>query len=161
MVDPAFPWATLSLLLVTASFPFYVHGAYVVIDADPVTWRVLSYHLKVVFAGLALNTAPVLLWMAPRLPDQFGGLSALHAFLGLQAYALLTFALTGIVRIVQVKRRYDLYHDPDPSVAVDDLHEDMGAWRKRLRAGVAGYVVFWILAWVVGLARYLIRYDLL
>jgi hypothetical protein len=39
--------------------------------------------------------------MMPRLMDQFGGLAVLHAVLGLQAYAMLAFALTGIVRIFQ------------------------------------------------------------
>ncbi|MFB6218631.1 MAG: hypothetical protein ABEH77_05545 [Halobacteriaceae archaeon] len=150
--------ATVVAAVVTASFPFYLYGAKVIIDAETVTWDVLTRHLRYIGVGLALTAVPVATWMAPRLADQFGGLSALHAVLGLQAYALLAFALTGIVRIFQVKRRHDLYHDPDPGMDIDDLHEDMGAWRKRLRAGVAGYVLFWVLAWVVGMVRYGLRY---
>ena len=150
--------ATLAALMVTASFPLYLLGAKVIIDAETVTWAVLVHHLKFIFTGLALNTLPVATWMAPRLLDQLGGLSALHAVLGLQAYAMLAFALTGIVRILQVKRRHNLYHDPDPGVAIDDLHENMGAWRGRLRIGVFGYVLFWILAYVVGIYRYLVSY---
>jgi hypothetical protein len=150
--------ASVVALVVTASFPFYIYGAWIIIDTETVTWAVLTRHLRFVFAGLVLNTVPVAVWMVPRLFDQFGGLAALHAFLGVQAYALLAFALTGIVRILQVKRRHDLYHEPDPGVELDDLHENMGAWRRRLRAGVAGYVLFWILAWVVGVLRYWLLY---
>jgi len=150
--------ATLVAAVVTASFPFYLYGAWIVLDAETVTWSVLTHHLRYIAVGLLLTAVPVVAWMAPRLPDQFGGLSALHAVLGLQAYALLVFALTGIVRIFQVKRRHDLYHDPDPEMDIGDLHENMADWRRRLRVGVAGYVVFWLLAWVVGMARYGLRY---
>jgi hypothetical protein len=150
--------ATVAGLVVTASFPFYLYGAYYIIEQETVTWGVLVHHLRFVGAGLVLNTIPVVVWMIPRLPVQFGGSAALHAVLGLQAYAMLTFALTGIVRIFQVKRRHDLYHEPDPSVELDDLHENMGHWRRRLRVGVAGYVLFWIFAWVVGVARFVMRY---
>ncbi|WP_435317848.1 DUF7321 family protein [Haloarchaeobius sp. TZWSO28] len=153
--------ATVALALVTASFPFYLYGAWIMIDADTVTWDVLIYHLKFIVTGLTLNTVPVVTWMGPRLFEQLGGLSALHAFLGLQAYALLVFALTGIVRILGAKRRYNLYHDPDQDVDLDDLGENMDHWRRRLRVGVFGYVVFWILAYLVGVARYLIRYGFL
>jgi len=34
----------------------------------------------------------------------------------------------------------------------------MGAWRFRLRMGVFGYVILWLLAWVVGTVRYVIFY---
>jgi hypothetical protein len=150
--------ATVVGLVVTASFPFYLYGAWIVLDAETVTWAVLTRHLRYILVGLTMNTVPVVAWMVPRLVDQFGGLAALHAFLGLQAYAMLAFAFTGIVRIFQVKRRHDLYNEPDPDLDIGELHENMGAWRRRLRAGVAGYVVFWLLAWVVGVARYAIMY---
>jgi hypothetical protein len=80
--------------------------------------------------------------MLPRLLDQLDGFTALHAFLGFQAYALLVFALTGIVRIFQAKRAHDLYRNPDRDVDISELHEDMDAWRFRLRVGVFGYLVF-------------------
>ena len=150
--------ATAAALMVTASFPFYLYGASIVVYAETVTWSVLMRHLRYIGAGLALNTVPVVLWMIPRLPEQFGGLSALHAVFGLQAYAMLVFALTGIVRIFQVKRRANLYRDPDRDIALDDLHENMGAWRGRLRIGVVGYVLFWIVAWLIGVYRFYTLY---
>ena len=149
-------------LVVTASFPFYLYGAWYIIDQEVVTWDVLVHHLKFIAVGLLLTLVPVLTWMAPRFYDQLGGFAALHAFLGLQAYAMLIFALTGIVRIFQVKRRHDLY-DPDAEtedVDIDELHENMGAWRSRLRIGVAGYVLFWLLAWLVGMVRFFNDYVL-
>ncbi|GAB6861629.1 hypothetical protein ACFR97_05205 [Haloplanus litoreus] len=146
--------ATLAGLAVTASFPFYLYGAWIVIDTDTVTWPVLTRHLKYILVGLVLTTVPVVGWMVPRLPDQFGGLAVLHAVLGLQAYAMLTFALTGIVRIFQAKYEADLYRDPDPDVDLNDLHENMSAWRGRLRLGVFGYVIFWLGAYLVGVVRY-------
>lgn len=151
-------FATLAAITVTASFPFYLYGAWIMIDAETVSWDVLVYHLKIIFPGLVLNTVPVVTWMLPRLFQQLNGLSALHAILGLQAYAMLVFALTGIVRIFQAKWEANLYRDPDQDVSLDDLHENMGAWRGRLRVGVFGYVVFWILAWVLGIYRYLSGY---
>ena len=151
--------ATLAALAVTASFPLYIYGAAVVIRADTVTWAVLTRHLRYIAGGLTLTTVPVAGWMAPRLLNQLqDGTAALHAVLGLQAYAMLAFALTGIVRIFQVKRRAERYRDPDPDADIGDLHENMGAWRARLRVGVAGYVVFWLLAWLVGVYRYWTRY---
>lgn len=148
--------------VVTASFPFYLYGAWYILDQEVVTWDVLMHHLKFIVVGLLLTTIPVVTWMAPRFLDQLGGFAALHVFLGLQAYAMLIVALTGIVRIFQVKRRYDMY-DSDATerdVEIDDLHENMGAWRGRLRIGVAGYVLFWILAWVVGMIRFFLDYVL-
>lgn len=150
--------ATAAALMVTASLPFYLYGAWIMIDAETVTWGVLVYHLKFIVPGLVLTTIPVVAWMMPRLFEQLGGLAVLHAILGLQAYALLVFALTGIVRILQVKRRADLYDNPDPDVDLDELHENMGAWRGRLRVGVFGYVVFWVFAWLLGVYRYLTIY---
>ena len=146
--------ATLAGLAVTASLPFYLYGAWIVIDTETVTWDVLTRHLKYILVGLVLTTVPVVGWMVPRLPDQFGGLAVLHAVLGLQAYAMLAFALTGIVRIFQAKYAADLYHDPDPDVDLNDLHENMSAWRGRLRIGVFGYVLFWLGAYLVGVVRY-------
>ncbi|WP_257298767.1 hypothetical protein [Haloarchaeobius sp. FL176] len=155
--------ATLALTMVSASFPFYLYGAWIMIDTEVVTWDTLVYHLKFIVVGLSLNTLPVALWMGPRLinEQQFGGLAALHSFLGLQAYALLLFALTGIYHILQAKRRLNLYEDPDQDIALDEIHENMPAWRFRLRVGVFGYVGFWILAYVVGIMRYVVLYQIL
>lgn len=151
--------ATLVAVVVSASLPFYLYGAWIVLRETVVTWRVLVKHLAVIGVGLMLTTGPILAWMVPRLLDQLDGFVALHAFLGIQAYALLTFALTGIVRIFQVKRRHDLYQDPDPDLELSALHEDMDVWRFRLRVGVFGYFVLWLLAWLVGLARYAVVYN--
>jgi len=153
--------ATAVALTVTASFPFYLYGAWIVLRSETVMWDVLTRHLLFVAVGLALTTIPVVTWMIPRLlgPDVgFRGFTGLHTFLGIQAYALLLFALTGIVRIFQVKRRHDLYHEPDPEMPISDLHENMDAWRFRLRVGVFGYVILWLLAWLVGTVRYVLVY---
>ncbi|MHB9285600.1 hypothetical protein ACKVMT_01000 [Halobacteriales archaeon Cl-PHB] len=151
--------ATVVLLAVTASFPCFLYGAWIVIDADQVTWGTLTHHLTYVLLGLALTTVPMLVWMIPRLPQQFGGAALVHAFLGLQAYAMLAFGGTGIVRIFRAKRRHDLYHDYDEDVLLDEIgSENMDHWRSRLRIGVFGYVGFWILAYLVGLVRYFGRY---
>jgi hypothetical protein len=146
--------------MVTASFPFYLYGAWIMIDTEVVTWDVLLYHLKFIVPGLVLNTIPVVVWMVPRLLDQLQGVLVLHAVLGLQAYALLVFALTGIVRILQVKREADLYDDPTQDIDLDDLHPNMSAWRGRLRVGVFGYVIFWFLAWLLGVYQFVGRYVL-
>jgi len=146
--------ATLAGVSVTASFPFYLYGAWIVIDSETVTWSVLLRHLKFIVVGLVLTTVPVVGWMIPRLMDQFGGLAVLHAVLGLQAYAMLAFALTGIARIFQAKHAANLYRDPDQDVDLNDLHENMSAWRGRLRIGVFGYVLFWIGAYLIGVVRY-------
>jgi len=150
--------ATGAALMVTASLPFYLYGAWIMIDAEVVTWDVLTHHLTFIVPGLVLNTIPVVGWMIPRLLDQLQGVLVLHAVLGLQAYALLAFALTGIVRILQVKRDADLYEDPTQDIDLDDLHPNMGAWRGRLRVGVFGYVIFWFLAWLLGLYQFVSRY---
>jgi hypothetical protein len=152
--------ATVALLSVTASFPLFLRGASIIINAETVSWDVLTHHLRYVGAGLLLTTGPVVFWMAPRLLSQLGGLSALHAVLGLQAYAMLAFALTGIVRIFQVKRQADLYRDPDPSLSIDELHENVPDWRRRLRIGVFGYVLFWLMAYLLGVTRYALLYHL-
>ncbi len=152
--------ATLAAASVTLSLPFFLYGAWYAIETEVMTWDRLLHHLKFVVTGLMLTTAPMLLWMVPRLPQQFGGLAALHAFLGLQAYALLVVALTGIVRIFQAKREAELYRNPDPDADIGDLHENMGAWRRRLRVGVFGYLILWILAYLVGIYRYLLLHVL-
>jgi hypothetical protein len=129
------------------------------IDAERVTWDVLTYHLRFIVTGLALTTVPLVTWMAPRLFDQFGGLAAVHAFLGLQAYAMLAFGFTGIVRIFRAKYEHDLYTEYDEDVLLDEIgDDDMKFWRRRLRVGVFGYVLFWILAYLVGVSRYALRY---
>ncbi|MDS0281374.1 DUF7321 family protein [Haloarcula onubensis] len=151
--------ASVVFVSVSCSFPCFLYGAYYIIETEPVTWGVLVHHLKFVGTGLVLTTVPMLFWMAPRLPDQLGGLSAVHAYLGLQAYALLLFGGTGIVRIFRAKRRHDLYNDYDQDVLMDEIGgEQMDHWRSRLRIGVFGYVIFWMLAYVVGAARYVLRY---
>ncbi|AZH25050.1 DUF7321 family protein [Haloplanus aerogenes] len=146
--------ATLAGISVTVSFPFYLYGAWIVIDTETVTWAVLVRHLKYILVGLVLTTVPVVGWMMPRLMDQFGGLAVLHAVLGLQAYAMLAFALTGIVRIFQAKHAASLYREPGQDVDLNDLHENMSAWRGRLRIGVFGYVLFWLGAYLIGVVRY-------
>jgi hypothetical protein len=151
--------ATAVLVSVTASFPCLLYGAWIIIDAEAVTWAVLTHHLKFIFSGLALTTIPLLFWMVPRLFDQLGGASALHAVLGLQAYAMLAFGFTGIVRIFRAKWEHDLYHDYDEDVLLTEIgSERMDHWRSRLRIGVFGYVIFWVLAYIVGIARYVLRY---
>ena len=152
MVDESV-FAALAGLSVTTSLPFLLYGAWIMIDAETVSWNVLTHHLWYIGTGLALTTVPIVGWMAPRLFRRLSGLAVIHAFLGLQAYALLAFALTGIVRIFQAKRGADLYDDPGGR-DIDDLHENMAAWRGRLRIGVFGYVIFWGFAYVVGLDRY-------
>ncbi|SFS00805.1 hypothetical protein SAMN05216559_2408 [Halomicrobium zhouii] len=151
--------STVVLVAVTLSLPCFLYGAYYIIETEPVTWGVLMHHLKFVVTGLILTTVPLVFWMAPRLPDQFGGLSALHAILGLQAYAMLAFGFTGIVRIFRAKFEHDLYEEYDEDVLLDEIGgPTMSHWRSRVRIGVFGYVIFWILAYVVGVARFVIRY---
>ncbi|ADJ15610.1 DUF7321 family protein [Halalkalicoccus jeotgali] len=151
-------WATITALLVTVSFPFYLYGAWIIIENDPVTWDVLTRHLTYILAGLVLTTGPVVGWMAPRLFERLSGLRAVHAIFGVQAYAFLLFALTGIVRIFQAKHSRDLYGDPAQDVDIDDLHENMGAWRFRLRIGVIGYVLCWLIAYLLGITQYALAY---
>ncbi|MFB6354117.1 MAG: hypothetical protein ABEJ92_08540 [Halobacteriales archaeon] len=154
-----FAAASAVTVVVSASLPCYLYGAWVVLREPVVTWRVLVRHLTYIGVGLVLTTAPAVAWMLPRFLDRFDGLAALHAFLGLQAYALLVFALTGIVRLFRLKRRHDLYHEPDPDIELDELDGNVDAWRFRLRVGVFGYLGLWVLAWVVGLLRYVLIYD--
>lgn len=151
--------ATLVLVAVTLSFPCFLYGAWIMIDAEQVTWGVLTHHLKFIGTGLALTTTPMVLWMVPRLFDQLAGATAIHAFLGLQAYAMLAFGFTGIVRVFRAKLEHDLYHDYDEDVLLDEIGSDrMQFWRRRIRIGVFGYTFFWILAYLVGISRYAIKY---
>lgn len=150
MMSPA-GIATLTGVSVSLSLPFFLYGAWIMIDAETVTWNVLTHHLKYITVGLLLTTVPLVGWMLPRILEQLTGTAVVHAFFGLQAYALLGFALTGIVRIFQAKYNADAYDDPD--VDIDELHEHMGHWRRRLRVGVAGFLVLWICAWLTGLYR--------
>ena len=151
--------ASVVFVSVSLSFPCFLYGAYYIIETEPVTWDVLIHHLKFVTTGLLLTTIPMVLWMVPRLPDQLGGLSAVHAYLGLQAYAMLLFGGTGIVRIFRAKRQHDLYNDYDEDLLMDEIGGDrMSHWRSRLRIGVFGYVFFWMLAYIVGTARFVLRY---
>jgi hypothetical protein len=151
--------ATVVFVAVTLSFPCFLYGAYYIIEQDPVTWDVLMHHLKFIVTGLALTTVPLLLWMLPRLFEQYTGAALVHAFLGLQAYAMLAFAGTGIVRILRAKRHHDLYHDYDEDVILDEIgEENFDHWRSRLRIGVFGYVFFWLLAYLVGTVRYVSIY---
>jgi len=152
--------ATLATLSVTLSFPFFIYGAWIMLDSETVTWEVLVHHLKYISVGLVLTTVPMVTWMMPRLLEQLSGLSALHSFLGLQAYAMLLVGLTGIVRIFQAKRNADLYKNPDQDIDLNDLHENMSAWRGRLRIGVFGYVFFWLGAYITGLYRFVVSYLL-
>jgi hypothetical protein len=157
MVSPL-AYATLMLGLLTASFGFYLYGSWLIITESPVTWAVLRRHLWYISVGFVLTTVPLLSWMLPRLLSRFGGLLTVHGFLGLQAYAFLLFAVSGIVPIVRAKRRHDLYADPEREVVLEELHENMGTWRLRLRIGVVGYLAFWLLAYLLGTVYYVTRY---
>ncbi|MFB6178215.1 MAG: hypothetical protein ABEI77_00645 [Halorientalis sp.] len=153
--------ATGVFIAVTCSFPCFCYGAWIMIDTERVTWSVLVYHLKFISVGLALTTIPLLGWMFPRLFQQLNGFAAVHAFLGLQAYAMLAFGLTGIVRVFRAKWEHDLYHDYDEEVLLDEIGSDrLQFFRRRIRIGVFGYVFFWSLAYLVGVARFLLKYWL-
>lgn len=150
--------ATVVTIVVTASLPFYLYGAWIILTSGVVTWNILIRHLRVVGVGLTLTTIPMVFWMVPRLFTRLDSFAALHAVIGLQAYALLVFALTGVFRIFQVKRAHNAYHDDDQNTDISDLHENIDAWRLRIRIGILGYVVLWILAWIVGLVRFVLLY---
>lgn len=147
--------ATVVLVLVTLSLPLYLHGVWVILRSDVVTWSVLMKHLRSIVPGILLTAVPVLVWMLPRaLEGRFTGWLALHIFLAIQAYALLLIGLWGIVPIYRAKRAHNLYHEPDQDIAIDELDERMPHWRRRLRIGVFGYLTFWILAYLVGASVY-------
>lgn len=151
--------ATAAIVLVSASLPLYLHGVWVILRAERVTWAVLLRHLRSVVPALALTTGPVLAWMVPRaLTGRFDGVVAIHIFLALQSYALLLIGLWGIVPIYRAKRRHNLYREPDPDVALDDLDGRMPSWRRRLRVGVFGHLGLWALAYVLGVVLYVRAY---
>ena len=159
--------ATAVTLSVTVSLPCFLYGAWIMIDAEAVTWGVLTHHLKFIFTGLTLTTVPLVGWMIPRLfglrghTPQLGGFTAVHGFLGLTAYAFLLFGFTGIVRIFRAKYEHDLYHDYDEDILLEEIGSDrMSHWRSRLRVGVFGYTFFWFVAWLTGLSRWLFAYAL-
>ncbi|MES3516649.1 MAG: hypothetical protein PPP58_03180 [Natronomonas sp.] len=151
--------ASVVVVSVAASFPCFCYGAWIMIENEEITWDVLVYHLKFIVTGLTLTTVPMLFWMVPRLFEQLGGATAVHAFFGLQAYAFLAFGFTGIVRIFRAKHRHDLYTDYDEDVLLSEIGDDnMQYWRRRLRIGVFGYVGCWIIAFLTGVARYVALY---
>jgi hypothetical protein len=159
--------ATVVLVAVTVSLPCFLYGAWIVLDNDPITWSILVRHLKYILTGLTLTTVPMVLWMIPRLfglggySREYGGVAVVHGVLGLSAYALLLLGLTGIVRIFRAKYEHDLYTEYDEDVLLEEIGgERMDHWRGRLRIGVFGYTFFWILAWLTGLVRYVLRYVL-
>lgn len=151
--------ATVALAMVTLSLPLYLHGVWVILRSELVTWSVLVTHLRSILPAIALTGLPVLAWMLPRaVTGGFSGLVALHIFLALQAYALLLIGLWGIVPIYRAKRRHHLYRDPDPDVDLAALDERMPHWRRRLRVGVFGHLAMWLLAYLVGVAIYVEAY---
>jgi len=159
--------ATAVAVAVTGALPCFLYGAWVMLDAERVTWDVLVYHLKFILTGLVLTTVPMVGWMIPRLfglgphEGQLGGFAVLHGIAGLFAYAMLLFGFTGIVRIFRAKYEHDLYREYDEDVLLEEIGgENMSHWRSRLRVGVFGYTFFWIVAWLVGLFRYAARYLL-
>lgn len=147
--------ATLALVFVSLSLPLYLHGVWVILRAERVTWSVLMTHLRSVIPALVFTTVPVLVWMLPRsLTWGFSGYIVVHIFLALQAYALLLIGLWGIVPIFRAKRRHNLYRDPDPDLELDELDKRMPHWRRRLRIGVFGHLIMWVLAYLVGVVIY-------
>lgn len=151
--------ATVVFVSVTLSLPCFLYGAWYIIETEHVTWGVLVHHLKFVVTGLVLTTVPLVFWMLPRLPERLSGLTVVHGLLGLQAYAMLAFGFTGIVRIFRAKWEHDLYHDYDEDVLLDEIGgETMSHWRSRVRIGVFGYVIFWVLAYLVGLVQFATSY---
>ncbi len=147
--------ATVVLIVVSLSLPLYLHGVWIILRSEMVTWGVLMAHLRSIIPGILLTAIPVLVWMLPQaIGGRFTGLLALHIFLAIQAYALLVIGLWGIVPIYRAKRAHNLYHEPDPAIAIDELDERMPHWRRRLRIGVFGYLLLWSLSYIVGLAVY-------
>lgn len=147
--------ATAALLAVSLSLPLYLHGVWVILRAEVVTWSVLMRHLRSVIPAVLLTTVPLLVWMLPRTADLgVTHLIGVHIFLGLQSYALLLIALWGIVPIFRAKRRHNLYRDPDQDIELEALDDRMPHWRRRLRLGVFGHLIMWVLAYLAGLVIY-------
>lgn len=151
--------ATIVLLTVSASLPLYLHGLWIILRSEVVTWSVLVAHLRSIIIGLLLTAIPIAAWMVPRvLTGRFSGTIAVHMFLAIQAYALLMIGLWGIVPIYRAKREHNLYHEPNPDLELDELDERMPHWRRRLRVGVFGYLTLWLLAYLVGVVIYVQQY---
>lgn len=151
--------ATVAVLAVTASLPLYLHGVWVILRVDVVTWSVLRRHLRSVVTAVVLTLVPVLVWMVPRIGEWgISGFIGVHIFLALQAYALLLIGLWGIVPIFRAKRRHNLYRDPNQDIDLDALDDRMGQYRRRLRVGVFGHLAMWLLAYVVGIAHFVRAY---
>lgn len=151
--------ATVVLLAVSVSFPLYLHGVWVILQSEIVTWSVLMRHLRSIVPALFLTAIPVLVWMLPRaLTGRFTGLIALHIFFALQAYSLLLIGLWGIIPIFRAKRAHNLYTKPDPNLDLDELDPRMAQWRRRLRIGVFGHLFFWTIAYALGAIIYVRSY---
>lgn len=145
--------------LVSLSLPLYLYGVWVILRAEVVSWRVLIRHLTAIGLALTLTGICVVGWMVPSLVGgRLTSLIGVHVFLALQSYAMLVLGLWGIVPIYRAKRRHDLYHDPDPDLDLAELDERMPQWRRRLRVGVFGHLLFWLLAYVLGLSVYVQLY---
>jgi len=153
--------AAVVVLAVTLSLPCFLYGAWLMIVSDPITWGILKRHLVVVGLGLALTTVPLVTWMVPKFWSQRSGVAVVHAFVGLQAYAFFALAATGIVRILRAKWASSEYRDAtDFDVKeLDDEGRDLGHWRARLRIGVVGYTLLWLIAYLTGLFRFLVKYG--
>lgn len=146
-------WAIAAAICVTLSLPLYLHGLWVILQSEVVTWSVLMVHLRSIGIGLVLTLVPVIGWMLPQLlSGRFSGLIGVHVFLALQSFAFLAIALWGIVPIFRRKRDHGLYRDPSQDIGIDAIDERMPIWRRRLRIGVFGYLVLWILSYLTGLA---------
>lgn len=153
--------ATVVVLAVTLSLPCFLYGAWLMLVSDPITWSVLKRHLAVVGLGLALTTVPLLVWMLPKFWSQRSGVTVVHAFLGVQAYAFFALAATGIVRILRAKwASAEFRNATDFELDALDEKRDLGHWRARLRIGVVGYTVLWVLAYLTGVLRYVGKYGL-
>lgn len=152
--------ATVAFVAVSLSLPLYLHGIWVILSSERVTWAVLMRHLRSIIPALLLTGIPVVLWMLPRsLTWGFSGHIAVHIFLALQSYALLLIGLWGIIPIFRAKRRYNLYREPQPDLELSELDERMPQWRRRLRVGVFGHFFLWLLAYLLGAALYLQNYG--
>lgn len=154
--------ATIAFVAVSLSLPLYLHGIWVILSSEQVTWTVLMRHLRSVLPALGLTTVPMFVWMLPRsISVGFSGLVATHIFLALQSYALLLIGIWGIIPIFRAKRQYNLYREPEPDVDLAELDERMSVWRRRLRFGVFGHFALWILAYLLGVLLYLRNYGIL
>ena len=151
--------ATVAFIAVSLSLPLYLHGVWIILRSEEVTWSVLMAHLRSVVPAVMLTAVPVALWMIPRsLTWGFSGLVTVHIFFALQAYALLLIGLWGIVPIFRAKHRHNLYRAPDQDIDLDELDERMPHWRRRLRLGVFGHLLMWLIAYLLGALIYVRSY---